>query len=182
MASRYELKYLLSNSTALRVRQFVRQYLELDEYGQGQPDLTYPVHSLYLDSDDWTLYHRSLNGDKNHFKLRVRYYDERPTTPVFFEIKRRMKDVILKQRCGVKRGGETDVLAGMRDVIFFFCRFASLDKQIYHKFFLIKVMNIIRIKSIIKSFDITSHPYTSKSQKVHYQFQFGNYPRSLVHI
>ncbi len=112
MASRYELKYLLSNSTALRVRQFVRQYLELDEYGQGQPDLAYPVHSLYLDSDDWTLYHRSLNGDKNHFKLRVRYYDERPTTPVFFEIKRRMKDVILKQRCGVKRGGETDVLAG----------------------------------------------------------------------
>ena len=134
MASRYELKYRLSNSAALRVRKFVQQYLELDEYGQGQPDLAYPVHSLYLDSDDWTLYHRSLNGDKNRFKLRVRYYDERPTTPVFFEIKRRMKDVILKQRCGVKRGGEADVLAGHFPPEKYLLSKAAEDLQALHRF------------------------------------------------
>lgn len=112
MESRYELKYHLSHSVALRVRDFVRQHLELDEYGDGKPDFSYPVHSLYLDSDDWQIYWRTINGDKNRFKLRVRYYTDDPKAPVFFEIKRRMKDIILKQRCAVRRGGEHFVLAG----------------------------------------------------------------------
>ena len=112
MESRYELKYLIPNAQALRVREFVQQHLEVDEYGACQPNLSYPVHSVYLDSDDWKIYWRTINGDKNRFKLRVRYYNESPRTPVFFEIKRRMKDVILKSRCAVKRGGEQAVLAG----------------------------------------------------------------------
>ena len=112
MASRYELKYLIPHSLALRVRAFVQQHLELDEFGVGMPNLSYPVHSLYLDSDDWKIYWRTLNGDKNRFKLRVRYYNESVKTPVFWEIKRRMKDVILKQRCGVKRPFAARVLNG----------------------------------------------------------------------
>jgi hypothetical protein len=112
MESRYELKYHLSHEVALKVRDFARQYLELDEYGLNQPNLSYPVHSLYLDSDDWQIYWRTINGDKNRFKLRIRYYDDSPETPVFFEIKRRMKDVILKQRCAVKRGGVQTALRG----------------------------------------------------------------------
>jgi hypothetical protein len=103
MASRYELKYLIPQRVALRVREFIQQHLELDEFGVGQPNLSYPVHSLYLDSDDWKIYWRTFNGDKNRFKLRVRYYNESSKTPVFWEIKRRMKDIILKQRCGIKR-------------------------------------------------------------------------------
>jgi hypothetical protein len=112
MQSRYELKYLIPNRVALRVRDFVRQHLELDEYGADQAGFSYPVHSLYLDSDDWKIYWRTINGDKNRFKLRIRYYSDCLQTPVFFEIKRRMKDVILKQRCAIKRGGEQAVLAG----------------------------------------------------------------------
>jgi hypothetical protein len=112
MAERYELKYLIRNSLALRIRHFVRQYLELDEYGVGQPNFSYSVHSLYLDSDDWTIYWRTVNGDKNRFKVRVRYYNEDARTPVFFEIKRRMNDIILKQRCGVRRASAASVLAG----------------------------------------------------------------------
>ena len=112
MESRYELKYLISPAVALKIREFARQYLELDEYGLNRSDFSYPVHSLYLDSDDWKIYWRTVNGDKNRFKLRIRYYDDQPQTPVFFEIKRRMKDIILKQRCAVKRGGIQDALAG----------------------------------------------------------------------
>jgi hypothetical protein len=113
MASRYELKYLISNSLALRIRPFVQQHLELDEFGVGMPNLSYPVHSLYMDSDDWKIYWRTYNGDKNRFKLRVRYYNESNKTPVFWEIKRRMKDIILKQRCGVKRPFAMSVLNGL---------------------------------------------------------------------
>ena len=112
MASRYELKYLIPNSLALRVRDFIQQHLELDEFGEGKPDLSYPVHSLYLDSDDWKIYWRTVNGDKNRYKLRIRYYSENPAVPAYFEIKRRMKDIILKQRCGVHRDAVPYILAG----------------------------------------------------------------------
>ena len=93
--SRFELKYLIDEQTALRVGDFVRAYMNVDEFGVGKPNLSYPVHSLYLDSDDLTIYWRTINGDKNRFKLRLRYYSTNPDTPVFFEIKRRMKDCIL---------------------------------------------------------------------------------------
>src|SRR5882672_7986324 len=112
MASRFELKYLIPEKVALQVRAFVQQHLDVDEFGVGKPNLSYPVHSLYLDSDDWEIHHRTVNGDKNRFKLRVRYYNESPKTPVFFEIKRRMKDVIMKQRGAVKRSAAPKILAG----------------------------------------------------------------------
>src|SRR5882672_12824316 len=112
MASRFELKYVIPNRVALQVRAFIQQHLELDEFGVGQPNLSYPVHSLYLDSDDWEIHRRTVNGDKNRYKLRVRYYNESPKTPVFFEIKARMKDVIMKQRGAVRRSAAPKILAG----------------------------------------------------------------------
>jgi hypothetical protein len=112
MASRYELKYLIPNHLALRIRPFVQQHLELDEFCVGQPNLSYPIHSLYLDSDDWKIFWHGLNGNKNRFKLRIRYYNESPRTPVFWEIKRRMKDVILKQRCGIRRPAANKIVNG----------------------------------------------------------------------
>ena len=110
--SRFELKYLINETTAERVRDFVRCYLSMDEFGVGKPDYSYPVHSLYLDSDNLEIYWRTINGDKNRFKLRLRYYSDHPDTPVFFEIKRRMKDVILKQRGGVKQSAVSLLLRG----------------------------------------------------------------------
>jgi hypothetical protein len=112
MASRFELKYLIPEHTALKVREFVQQYLQLDDFGFGKPNLSYPVHSLYLDSDDYELHRRTVNGDKNRYKLRVRYYNENPNTPVFFEIKKRMKDIILKERGTVRRSGVAKILSG----------------------------------------------------------------------
>jgi hypothetical protein len=109
---RFELKYLVPESTALGVRDFVRSYLELDEFGATLPNFSYPVHSLYLDSDDLTLYRATINGDKNRFKLRIRYYEDRPDAPVFFEIKRRMNNIIMKQRGGVRREHVASLLAG----------------------------------------------------------------------
>lgn len=100
--SRFELKYFVSETTAARVRDFVRCYLGMDEFSVGKPNFSYPVHSLYLDSDNLEIYWRTINGDKNRFKLRLRYYSDNPDSPVFFEIKRRMKDVIMKQRGGVR--------------------------------------------------------------------------------
>jgi SPX domain protein involved in polyphosphate accumulation len=112
MASRYELKFIIPQRVALQIRQFVRQHLELDEFGQGQPDSSYPVHSLYFDSDDWKIYWRTMNGDKNRYKLRLRYYSDDPATPIFVEIKRRMKDIILKQRGRIEHTAVPELIAG----------------------------------------------------------------------
>ena len=109
---RWELKYVIPEDTAQGIREFVRSYLELDEYGVGRPDLSYTIHNLYLDSDDLAIYWGTINGNKNRYKLRLRFYEDNPTAPIFFEIKRRMNEAILKQRGGVKRQAVESVLAG----------------------------------------------------------------------
>ncbi|SRR6266542_1207044 len=109
---RYELKYQVSEDKALRIRDFVQTHLEIDEYSALQPNLSYPTLSLYLDSDGLDTYWHSINGNRNRFKLRLRYYDDQPDTPVFFEIKRRNDNVILKQRGGVRKSAVRWLLAG----------------------------------------------------------------------
>ena len=109
---RFEMKYIISETTALAVREFVASYLEIDEFGSSMPNLSYPVHSLYMDSDQLRLYEETINGNKNRFKLRLRFYENRPKAPIYFEIKRRMNNTILKQRGAVKRNAVELLLNG----------------------------------------------------------------------
>ena len=53
---RFEVKYLVEEDMARALRQFVRCYLGPDEFAANAVDCAYPVHSLYLDSPDLTLY------------------------------------------------------------------------------------------------------------------------------
>jgi hypothetical protein len=109
---RFELKYLIDERITLAMRDFIGSYLEADEYGADRSNLSYPVHSLYIDSDDLKTHQAAINGSKNRFKLRLRYYDDKPNTPVFFEVKAREDNCILKQRCGVRREAVPLLLAG----------------------------------------------------------------------
>lgn len=118
---RFENKYLLQESQAVEIRDFVSGFLELDENGIGKPDFSYPVHSLYLDNDPLTTYWNTINGDKNRFKLRLRFYSHSATAPVFFEIKRRMNNCMIKQRGGVIQSAVPQLLDGLpptRDMLF----------------------------------------------------------------
>jgi len=56
-----------------------------------------------LDNPGLSLCHATIDGVKNRFKLRIRFYDHVESNPVFFEIKRRVNDVILKERAAVRR-------------------------------------------------------------------------------
>lgn len=111
-AQRFEFKYQIEEVQALQIRDFLSAYLDLDEFGASMPDLSYPVHSLYFDSPDLALYHSTINGDKNRYKLRIRFYENRPAAPVFFEIKRRTNNTISKSRGGVKREAVGQVVSG----------------------------------------------------------------------
>ena len=109
---RFEIKYLVPETVALAARDFVRPYLTLDEFGATLPQFSYPVHSLYLDSNDLVFYRQTINGDKNRYKLRIRFYDDKPGSPAFLEIKKRTNNTISKQRCAVQREAIAQILAG----------------------------------------------------------------------
>ena len=111
---RFEQKYMLDEDQARAIREFVSTHLVLDENGAGKPRFSYPVHSLYLDSPHLTTFWSTINGDKNRYKLRLRFYNDQPDSPVFFEIKRRMDNCILKQRGGVRKSAVPWLLAGQR--------------------------------------------------------------------
>ena len=114
---RFELKYVIPDDVAVNIRDFLQAYLTLDEYGATQPDLSYPVHSLYLDSEDLRLYRSTINGDKNRYKMRLRFYERGDTAPIYFEIKRRSNCAISKLRGKVLRESVESLLAGQMPVM-----------------------------------------------------------------
>jgi SPX domain protein involved in polyphosphate accumulation len=67
---------------------------------------------LYLDSPNLTLCKETLTGKKNRFKLRIRGYNDDPAYPKFFEIKRRLNTVIVKDRQRVKHSDVERLLSG----------------------------------------------------------------------
>src|SRR6187401_428954 len=53
---RFELRFQINDETALLVRDFARSHLDFDEHSFGKENFSYPVHSVYLDSDELKLY------------------------------------------------------------------------------------------------------------------------------
>ncbi len=109
---RYELKYHICEAKAQAIEQFIKPYIHLDRYAKLQPDSAYPIVSLYLDSQDFKLCRESMIGKKNRFKLRIRSYDDDTSTPYFFEIKRRLNNIIIKSRVRVTHDNMAALLAG----------------------------------------------------------------------
>ncbi len=97
-ASRYELKYYITESTAAGIVQYINSYMHLDKYCKLRLNGYYPIASLYMDSPDLHLCRESLTGLKNRFKLRIRSYTDDPGYPRFLEIKRRINSIIVKSR------------------------------------------------------------------------------------
>lgn len=110
--NRFELKYFVDERVARNLRDFARSYLVPDEHADPNDNYSYPIHSVYLDGPGLPLCTATVQGHKNRFKLRIRYYDDRPENPVFFEIKRRVNDVILKKRAAVRRSSVQRLLSG----------------------------------------------------------------------
>ena len=111
---RYERKYVVSESTALAIRRFVTSYLELDEHMNGNGPTGYRLFSLYFDSPQLALYRHSMEGLKNRYKLRIRFYDQAADSPAFLEIKKRTTDTIHKLRAAVSKRAAEKLLGGAR--------------------------------------------------------------------
>lgn len=111
-ASRFELKYIIDEDRARACRDFARSYLQPDPHADPANGYAYAIHSLYLDDPGFLLAKGTIDGHKNRFKLRIRYYNGIADRPVFLEIKRRINDAILKDRAMVHRSAVARLLAG----------------------------------------------------------------------
>lgn len=112
-AGRSEHKYLVNETTAVALRSFVRAYLTPDRYMPAGDSEGYHVHSLYLDSPWHELYRETTDGVKNRYKLRMRFYNESASSPVFLEVKSRTTDAIHKLRAVVSKSSAMALLTGM---------------------------------------------------------------------
>ncbi len=112
LRSRYECKYLIDEGLAQEINSFVSPFVQPDFFALRGQNNSYAVNSLYLDSLNHELYHSTIHGNENRFKLRIRGYSSDPDAPLFVEVKRRANSVILKSRALVSRQAMDEFLRG----------------------------------------------------------------------
>ncbi len=110
LTSRFERKFFVSLGMAEEIRQWIAPHMEHDPFSLKAAAFRYPVCSLYLDSESLSLYHQTRNAEKNRFKLRMRTYGDSAQDPVFFEVKKRMDQIVRKDRVAVPRPQAIDFL------------------------------------------------------------------------
>jgi hypothetical protein len=109
-SARFELKYVIEEPRAVAVADFVSSYLRPSEFNGSGLIRGHPVISLYLDSPEYFFYRQAYNGIKNRMKLRIRFYDDEWKRPAFLEVKRRVSEVICKDRAMMTREGVRQIL------------------------------------------------------------------------
>lgn len=109
-SARFELKFVIEESRAVAIADFLCSYLRPSEHNGSGPIRGHPVISLYLDSPDFFFFWQSYTGHKNRMKLRIRFYDDEWKRPAFLEVKRRVSEVICKDRAMITRDGVRQIL------------------------------------------------------------------------
>lgn len=105
---RFEAKYLISEAKAFAIAAFIQPFVQPDQHAQKGAE--YLVDSIYWDAPDLRLYTSSLCGDKNRFKLRVRSYGQNGNGHVLLEVKRRLDQVIRKERVWLETSAAEDLM------------------------------------------------------------------------
>ena len=108
--SRFECKYFVSPFQAEEIRRVLAFHMAMDPFCELCPDHSYLNTSLYFDSPDFLCYRSTAMGQKNRFKMRVRWYDDEEDSPVFLEEKRRTSDAISKLRAKLDRPALHDLI------------------------------------------------------------------------
>jgi len=99
---RHEAKYIIHPSFVPEIREFIRPFCKPDPNADGDPP-EYVITTLQLDSESLALHYAKEYEALNRFKLRCRTYGTEGNAPVFLEIKRKIKGVIVKSRVFIPR-------------------------------------------------------------------------------
>ena len=109
--TRFEIKYWITPAKAAELREWLPMHMEPDENGEGGEPV-YPVHSLYLDSREWSVYFDTTDGAFSRFKIRARCYSFEPNADLFLEVKSRSGEAMWKTRFRCDREEGARVLNG----------------------------------------------------------------------
>lgn len=113
--ARREYKYLIDEPTAERVRRAIAGICTPDAHASGG---RYLIDTLYLDTVGLHIYRATVEDERVRAKLRIRTYPNTPRSPVFFEVKKRVDDVIVKTRAAIPTNRWAEILeAGDLDLI-----------------------------------------------------------------
>ena len=100
---RYEAKYLVPEQLTWALREAILPFCRLDKHAEQAPDHQYAICSLYLDTPQREFHQAKVERQQKRLKLRVRTYGELADGPVFFEVKRKVGDLVRKNRALVPR-------------------------------------------------------------------------------
>ncbi len=90
---RYEIKFLLSTTQYRLLMTELQKYMIPDIHGHST------IRSLYLDTPDWILARRSLDGPVYKEKMRLRSYVQADAdTTIFVELKKKYEGIVYKRR------------------------------------------------------------------------------------
>ncbi|MCD8026830.1 MAG: polyphosphate polymerase domain-containing protein [Clostridiales bacterium] len=90
---RYEIKYLITKSQQMMIKEKMREYTTPDRYGKST------ICNVYFDTPDYRLIRRSLEKPVYKEKLRIRSYGVATLdSNVFMELKKKYKGVVYKRR------------------------------------------------------------------------------------
>lgn len=96
---RIELKYPIPSELADQVRAWARQHLDRDPHGTDAQGDSYEVHTVYFDTPNLDLYHRTAAVGRTKYRVR-RYGDE---SSLWLESKSKKRSVVRKMRTLVDR-------------------------------------------------------------------------------
>jgi hypothetical protein len=108
---RREYKYLIDEPRAEAIRRYIAGICTIDPYA-AETGGRYLTDTLYLDTPQLHSYWATMQDAGDRYKLRIRAYPSLGPGPVFFEVKRRVSESILKTR-GMYRGPWNQILTGL---------------------------------------------------------------------
>jgi len=112
---RKEYKYYVPVERNADLRERMLSHMEHDSFCKLKHNRMYSVRSIYFDTPGMLFYYEKIDGQKLRKKLRVRSYDARGEhEAAFLEIKRKIDNIIYKERAGVPIGQAANLTNGAR--------------------------------------------------------------------
>ena len=108
MIYRNELKYEISKSDALILRQRLRAIMKLDEHAV---DGKYLIRSLYFETPTDTALREKMDGVSRRDKFRIRYYNHN-TSEIHLEKKSKLAGLGTKQKAAITKEQVQSILDG----------------------------------------------------------------------
>ena len=99
---RHEAKYIIPMSMVPEIREFIMPFCNPDPNGSGNPP-EYVITTMQLDTSNLSLHHAKGEEAIARFKLRARTYGLDGKSPIFVELKRKVKGVVVKSRARIPR-------------------------------------------------------------------------------